>query len=115
MQRALRSSSLSAHVSLSVQLFSQHFQERDPANQKDISCFFFPEGADAQFDMGDGLWFPFQSSSQKKPRRGSAMAAETTSRSPRFPPLQGLEIEGGYGGSGLSGESTEIICESHQV
>lgn len=43
------------------------------------------------------------------------MAAETTSRSPRFPPLQGLEIEGGYGGSGLSGESTEIICESHQV
>lgn len=61
MQRALRSSSLSAHVSLSVQLFSQHFQERDPANQKDISWFFFPEGADAQFDIGEmGFGFPFR-------------------------------------------------------
>lgn len=107
---------VSAPTSLICSALQQHFQERGPANPKDISCFFFPQRSRCSVrHMGDGLWFPFQSSSQKKPRRGSAMAAETTSRSPRFPPLQDLEIEGGCGGSGLSGESTEIICESHQV
>lgn len=53
---------VSAPTSLICSALQQHFQERGPANPKDISCFFFfLKGADALFDIWEmGFGFPFR-------------------------------------------------------